>query len=154
VKHLCLVVFAGSILSSWVSDVEAQHAGSVQCFVLDVEDPSILYMLGQDVQGEVLVLTDEPLRDSPGVTEGRRAYLGTAQWQERGPLRPFSWYWRRTESDSIRVAFVLPLWGIVWIADEMSEGLVGEVTYYSDEVGEPRRTSRFSGTRVPCESVQ
>ena len=52
----------------------------------------------------------------------------------------------------IRVGFVLPLWGITWLAQVKPDGLKGEVRYTSDEVGEPPRSSAFEGTRVPCES--
>jgi hypothetical protein len=74
---------------------------------------SVLRLLNRDVQGEVMVLTQDPLEGSPGATEGTRAYLGTGEWRRRSPIRPFSWYWTETEPDSIRIGFVLPLWGIV-----------------------------------------
>ena len=44
-------------------------------------------MLQREVQGELLVLTDELLRDSPGVTDGSRAYLGSEEWREQADQR-------------------------------------------------------------------
>jgi hypothetical protein len=151
-KSLSSAILIGLLVAATASLVGAQQTPGVQCFVLDIEEPSALYMLGRDVQGEVMVLTEEPLEESPGAKDGARAYLGIDQWRNRPPLRPFSWYWRMTTGDSVRIGFVLPLWGIVWDGIRNEDGLSGTVTYVSDEVGEPSRTSRFSGIRIPCEA--
>lgn len=145
-----LVVVVGSILSAAVA-VEAQDREGVRCFALEIEDPAALYMLDGQVQGEVLVLTEESLEASPGVTKGARAYLGVEQWRKQEPLRPLSWCWVRPAPDSIRIGLVLPLWGIGRAAGEKAEGLTGEVACHSDVVGEPPRTSRFSAAQVRCE---
>lgn len=150
-KRLSSALLISSLVAATASPVEAQQPPGVQCFALDLEEPSALDVLGRDVQGEVMVLTDEPLEDSPGAKDGARAYLGKDQWRSRPPLRPFSWYWRATTGDSVRIGFVLPLWGIVWDAIRNDDGLSGTVTYVSDHVAEPSRTSKFAGTRIPCE---
>lgn len=92
------LVLVGLLLSGVVA-VEAEDVGGVQCFALEIEDPAVLYMLDRDVQGEVLVLTEESLEGSPWTTEGARAYLSLEKWREQEPLGPFSWYWVRSAPD-------------------------------------------------------
>jgi hypothetical protein len=150
-RHGVIVfVLAGLLLGQ--RDLQAQSAREAQCFVLEVENPAVLYMLDRQIQGELLILTAEPLDGSPGATVGARAYVGREDWKRKGPLRPFSWYWSRQPSDSIRVGFVLPLWGITWTASETEEGMSGSVKYSSDESDAPPLTSRFTGARVGCEA--
>jgi hypothetical protein len=142
-------VLAGLMLGQ--RDLQATSAQEDACFILEIENPGILNVLPRQIQGELLILTAEPLDGSPGATEGARAYMGKEEWARKRPLQPFSWYWTREASDSIQVGLVLPLWGITWRASETDEGMSGEVTYMSDEAGEPPRTSQFTGTRVECE---
>lgn len=133
------------------SPLPAQAGDVLRCYEVDADDPAVFFMLRRgNPQGDTLILTGEPLDNSPGVTAGWRAYVGTERWREKAPLRPFSWYWARPAADSIRIGFVLPLWGIGWHAAETGAGLRGFVTYHSDEVGEPPRTSAFSAWRVAC----
>jgi hypothetical protein len=131
--------------------VHAQAVDTARCYALDVAEPDALFMLERNVDGDTLILTGEPLQDSPGATEGSRAYLGTTHWREKAPLRPGSWYWARIEPGRIRVGRAMPLWDIVWIAEETPFGLEGEVSYHSDEVGEAVRTSSFIGRRIACD---
>jgi hypothetical protein len=146
------VVFVLTGLLLGQRDLPVQSAQEAQCFILEIENPAALYMLDRQIQGELLILTAEPLDGSPGATEGARAYVGREDWERNGPLRPFSWYWTRQPSDSIRVGLVLPLWGITWTASETEEGMSGEVTYWSDVADEASLTSQFTGARVECES--
>lgn len=148
---LWLAASVAIIFTCQTEAVEGQDAGTVQCFAVAVDDPDIVGMLGQHLRVDVLVLTEEPLRNSPGVTEGKRAYFGREEWRSHEPVRPGSWYWSRIGSDSVRVAFVLPVRDVVWTARETSEGLNGEVIYHSDVGGELPKASHFSGTRVECE---
>lgn len=121
------------------------------CYVLDVDDRGVVFMVQRDVRGDTLVLTDLRLDGSPGVTEGNRAFIGKDDWRERPTLRPGSWYWARVEPDSIRIGFVLPLWSISWRAHLTDDRLEGEVRYTSDEMSEPPKSTSFTGRRVPCE---
>lgn len=139
-----------AFLLAGFSPLGAQVRAPARCFLLQVEAPEVLFMLQREVQGELLVLTDEPLRDSPGVTDGSRAYLGSEEWREQAPLQASSWYWSMVGQDSVRVGPVLPLWSIIWTARETSTGLEGIVTYTSDEVGTAPRTSPFIGAPSSC----
>jgi hypothetical protein len=130
--------------------VEAQAADDVRCYVLHIDEPGAVYMLGRDIQGDTLVLTTEPLEGRYARREGTRAYIGMEDWRQKEPLRPASWAWTEQGVDSLRIGFVLPLAGIVWAARISDAGLDGTVTYVSDVVDEPRRTSPFRARRVPC----
>ena len=152
VKPLFSAAGISFLLLCGSASLRAQELRETHCFRLDIEDPGVHYMLGKDVNGDTLVLSSDPLEDSPGASRGARAYIGLEPWRERGPLKPSSWYWEETSQDQVRVGFVLPLWGIVWTAGETPDGLAGEVAYQSDEVGDPPRTSTFRGVRVPCGS--
>jgi hypothetical protein len=146
-----LILILTCAASLGVPMAEAQTKDTARCYELEVAEPGALFMLERNVDGDTLILTDEPLHDSPGATKGSRAYLGSAHWTEKAPLRPRSWYWKRTEPSQIRVALVMPLWDIVWTAEETPLGLEGEVSYHSDEVGEAVRTSPFIGRRIACD---
>lgn len=127
-----------------------QYPLEAECFTMDVEDPSALFMLGRGIQGETLILTNIGLNESPGTREGYRAFFGIEQWLASEPLRPFSWYWVPRSDNSVRIGFVLPLWSVVWDAERTRDGLNGTATYRSDEVGEPRRSTAFSALRIAC----
>ena len=145
-------VLVGIVLTGF-SPLGAQVRSPARCFALQIEAPEVLYMLLRDVQNELLILSDEPLRGSPGVTDGSRAYLGLEKWRERAPLDASSLYWSRMGPDSVRVGPVLPLWSIIWTARETSTGLEGIVTYTSDEAGSSPRISPFSGAPSPCPTI-
>jgi hypothetical protein len=129
--------------------VDVPAADEARCFVLDIEEPDVVFMLDGSVPGDTLVLTAEPLVGSPGAQQGARAYIGVAAWRAKEPLRPSSWHWAAVGADSVRIGVVLPLWGITWHARETAAGLDGTVTYH-DDAASPSRRSAFRGRRVPC----
>lgn len=125
---------------------------ATECYALRVDEPGALHMLDPATLSDTLILSDVELSDDPGDRARFRAFFGTDEWRAADSPEPSSWYWTPVGTDSIRIAFVLPLWGIVWEAKRTADGLAGTARYRSDDVDEPPTSTTFTAERVPCPS--
>lgn len=154
-KKLLLIATLAVPLGACVDPLRLLFSGDArECFTVSLEPGSDWATFGA-LAHDTLMLTKIPVpTEGLGVRAEEqpafRAFFSAEQWDDPGPLRPWSWYWYSPAPDSIRLGHVLPLAGRWLRATRGDRGLDGTITFVSDIVSEPTRTTTFSADRIRC----